>query len=107
MRLKAAMIAVAVVGAPGCGTSPTVLAPEADSYPPADEGLLDRANCPDGDPDGDGVLHDPVDGTAGAISEARRQNGRMYVRCRSAFHGLVEHERKRVQRIRERAMQDQ
>jgi len=51
------------------------------------------------------VLHDPADGTAGAVLDARGRNGEMYVRCRAAFEGLVDHERERMRRQREKAME--
>lgn len=105
MRIKQAVILIAVSGGvSGCGPSATVLPPAADLFPSAEEALLDLENCPDADPDGEGVLHDPVDGSTSAVLEARRNDGEMYVLCRSAAHGLIEHERERILNIRERSM---
>lgn len=103
MRLL--LIATVALILPACASSPTVMAPPSDPYPGAPERILDKEACPDADPDGEGLLHDPEDGSAGAIVEARKQDGEMYLRCRAAFHSLVDHERERLRRQRERAME--
>jgi|AntDeeMetagen192_2_1112575.scaffolds.fasta_scaffold02940_5 hypothetical protein len=103
--MRAILCALLGLAVTACAPNPTVLPPSPDTYPAAPERLLDPANCPDADPDGEGVLHDPADGTAGAVLDARGRNGEMYVRCRAAFEGLVDHERERMRRQREKAME--
>ena len=103
MKLRVAMIALACSG---CGPTAQVVDPGESHYPPASERLLDKGACPDADGDGEGLLHDPVDGSAGALLEARKRNGRLYAECREAAYGLIEHERERLRWIRERAMRE-
>jgi len=106
MHLRTFLLAACAAATAGCGTTATVLPPPT-AYPGAPEWMLDPGNCPDADPKGPGVLHDPVDGTVPAVLEAHKLDGRMYVGCRTAHEALIQYERQRMQAIRERAMQKQ
>lgn len=101
MITRAFLLAAVAVFLTACGTTPTVQAPPPEPYPSAPERLLDKAQCPDADPDGEGLLHDPADGSADAVLESRKRDGRMYLRCREAYHGLIDHERGRMKYQRE------